>query len=42
MRESYDPSATADTIYFNDPDRQNFVKIDSELFEKIKSGKMRL
>src|SRR5580692_9915111 len=38
MRESYDPSATADTIYFNDPDRQNFVKIDSELFEKIKSG----
>jgi fatty-acyl-CoA synthase len=42
MRESYDPSATADTIYFNDPDRQDFVKIDSKLFEKIKSGKIRL
>ena len=42
MRESYDPSAIADTIYFNDPDRQDFVKIDSKLFEKIKSGKMRL
>ena len=42
MRESYDPSVTADAIYFNDPDRQSFVKIDPELFAKIQSGKMRL
>jgi fatty-acyl-CoA synthase len=41
-RESYDPSATADPIYFNDPVRQSFVKIDSELFESIQSGKVRL
>ncbi|MGB9381478.1 long-chain-acyl-CoA synthetase [Candidatus Binatus sp.] len=42
MRESYDPSVTEDTIYFNDPDRQSFVKIDPELFAKIQSGRMRL
>jgi fatty-acyl-CoA synthase len=42
VRESYDPSATADAIYFNDPERQRFVKIDRELFVKIQSGKLRL
>jgi len=41
-RESYDPSATADPIYFNDPVRQSFVKVDEELFATIQSGKMRL
>jgi fatty-acyl-CoA synthase len=42
VRESYDPSVTADTIYFNDPVRQSFVKIDPELFERIQSGSIRL
>ncbi len=42
VRESYDPSATEDTIYFNDPVSQSFVKIDPELFEKIQSGKVRV
>lgn len=41
-RESYDPSATADPIYFNDPARQGFVKVDAELFQGIQSGKVRL
>jgi len=41
-RESYDPSATADPIYFDDPVRKSFVKVDAELFERIQSGKMRL
>jgi fatty-acyl-CoA synthase len=41
-RESYDPSATSDPIYFNDPVRQSYLKVDSELFENIQSGKVRL
>jgi len=41
-RQSYDPSATADPIYFNDPVRQSFVKVDAELFDSIQSGKVRL
>jgi fatty-acyl-CoA synthase len=41
-RESYDPSASADLIYINDPVQQAFVKLDSEAFEGILSGKMRL
>jgi fatty-acyl-CoA synthase len=41
-RESYDPSATADPIYFNDPVRQRFMRVDAELFESIQSGKIRL
>src|SRR5271163_417129 len=40
--ESYDPSTTTDAIYFNDPVRQAFVKIDSELLEKIRAGQFRL
>ena len=39
VRQSYDPSATADPIYFNDPVRQSFVKVDLELFQSIQSGK---
>ncbi|MGA8643395.1 long-chain-acyl-CoA synthetase [Candidatus Binatus sp.] len=42
IRESYNPKVTADPIYFNDPIRQSFVKVDSALFERIQSGKMRL
>jgi citronellyl-CoA synthetase len=38
----YDPSAIADAIYFNDRVRQAFVKIDSMLYERIQTGKMRL
>jgi fatty-acyl-CoA synthase len=41
-RDSYDPSASADPIYFNDPVRETFVKVDSQIFESIQSGKMRL
>jgi fatty-acyl-CoA synthase len=42
VRESYDPSVTADPIYFDDPVRQKFVKIDAELFAEIQSGQLRL
>jgi fatty-acyl-CoA synthase len=41
-REAYDPTATADAIYFNDPVRQTFVKVDVALYESINSGKVRM
>ena len=41
-REAYDPTATADAIYFNDPLRETFVKVDVAIYENIKSGKVRL
>ena len=42
MRDSYDPSATTDLIYFNYSVQQSFVKVDAELFEKVQLGKVRL
>jgi fatty-acyl-CoA synthase len=41
-RESYDPSASADPVYFSDPVRGTFVQLDSELYESIQSGKVRM
>jgi fatty-acyl-CoA synthase len=41
-RESYDPGAVMDTIYFNDPTRQAFVKVDAAVYESIRSGKLRI
>ncbi|MFZ0676441.1 long-chain-acyl-CoA synthetase [Candidatus Binatus sp.] len=41
-RESYNPSATADPIYVNDPLRMGFVKVDAEFYERIQRGNMRL
>jgi fatty-acyl-CoA synthase len=41
-REAYDPGVIADAIYFNDPARQVFVKLDTRLYEKIRTGKIRL
>lgn len=40
--EAYDPSATADPIYFNDEIREAFVRIDSDLYERIIGGKVRI
>ena len=40
--ETYDPSATADAIYVNDPQEQRFVKVDPELYERIQCGNVRL
>jgi fatty-acyl-CoA synthase len=42
MRDSYDPSATTDLIYFNYSVQQSFVKVDAELFERVQLGKVRL
>jgi fatty-acyl-CoA synthase len=42
VRDAYDPAATTDSIYFNDRSRQSFVQIDGALFERIRSGQLRL
>jgi fatty-acyl-CoA synthase len=39
-QEAFDPAVTADAIYFNDPIRQAFVRLDSALYERIRTGKM--
>jgi len=42
VRQGYDPAATADVIYFNDPDRRAFVRLDTALYERIQAGQIRL
>jgi fatty-acyl-CoA synthase len=39
---SYDPTASADPIYFNDPGREAFVRLDVDLYRRIRSGEARL
>jgi len=39
---SYDPSASTDPIYFNDPARDAFVPLDADLYRRIRSGEVRL
>ena len=39
---SYDPAAGADPIYFNDPAREAFVRLDGNLYRRIRSGEVRL
>src|SRR5215470_9127072 len=40
--EGFDPSGTADPIYFNDPQRKAFVRVDPVLYEQINAGQVRL
>jgi fatty-acyl-CoA synthase len=42
IREGFDPAASGDTIYFDDPSQQAYVRLDGALFERIKSGAVRL
>jgi fatty-acyl-CoA synthase len=35
MREGYDPLTIADALYFNDPERQAFVRLDTSLWDRI-------
>jgi fatty-acyl-CoA synthase len=41
-REGYDPTITADVIYFNDRVRQSFVKVDAILYDRLQTGNVRL
>jgi fatty-acyl-CoA synthase len=42
VREGFDPAASGDAIYFDDPSQQAYVRLDSGLFERIKAGVVRL
>jgi fatty-acyl-CoA synthase len=42
VRLGYDPVRTADPIFFNDPERQEFVLLDQACYERIQTGKVRL
>jgi fatty-acyl-CoA synthase len=41
-RNGFDPAATDDAIYFDDPSRQAYVSLDGPLFAHIRDGKVRL
>jgi fatty-acyl-CoA synthase len=41
-REGYDPAATQDAIFFDDPAAQAFVRLDAVLYQRIQSGAVRL
>jgi fatty-acyl-CoA synthase len=41
-RQGFDPAATSDAIYLNDPERQAFVPLDAALYGRIQSGGLRL
>jgi fatty-acyl-CoA synthase len=42
VREGFNPAATTDPIYFNDPHSQAFVRLDAGLYRRIESGEVRL
>jgi fatty-acyl-CoA synthase len=39
-REGYDPVAIGDAIYFNDRERQAFVRLDKPLYDRIQNGRL--
>jgi acyl-CoA synthetase (AMP-forming)/AMP-acid ligase II len=41
-QEGFDPSTCPDALYIHDPDRCAYVVLDPPLYERIRSGKMRL
>jgi fatty-acyl-CoA synthase len=42
VREGFDPAASGDAIYFDDPSQQAYVRIDGALFDKLQAGAVRL
>ena len=42
QRDGYDPAATRDPIYFDDPEQRAFVRVDPVLYAGIQSGKLRV
>jgi fatty-acyl-CoA synthase len=41
-REGYNPAVMHDAIYFDDPTRRRFVRLDKGLYGRIQGGKVRL
>jgi fatty-acyl-CoA synthase len=42
VKDGFDPGQTIDPIYFSDPQRNSFVRLDAALFERINAGQIRL
>jgi fatty-acyl-CoA synthase len=42
VNQGYDPTATTDTIYFDNPESQVFHQLDETLFERIQVGQIRI
>jgi fatty-acyl-CoA synthase len=42
VRQGFDPTATGDPIYFNDPASQAFVRLDKDLYDRLQAGEVRV
>jgi len=42
VRQGFDPAATSDPIFFNDPEQRAFVRVDGALYERIQRGSIHL
>ena len=42
VKDGFDPDGTTDPIYFNDPQRKAFVRLDAALHQDINAGRVRL
>jgi fatty-acyl-CoA synthase len=42
VKQGFDPAASNEKIYFNDPERQAFVPLDALLYSRIQAGTARL
>ncbi len=42
VAQGYDPDSTTDEIYFNDPQRAAFVRLDRILYDRMQGGHVRL
>jgi fatty-acyl-CoA synthase len=42
LKDGFDPGRVADPIYFNDPQKKAFVRLDADLYRDINAGRIRL
>lgn len=42
VRAGYNPEATREPVYFNDPAKGTFVPLDRELYDRLQKGQIRL
>jgi fatty-acyl-CoA synthase len=42
VRQGYDPTATSDAIYFDNPEQRAFVRLDGTQYARIQAGDVRL
>ena len=42
VQDGFNPAATPDPIYFNDPHSRGFVRLDPALYQRIERGEVRL